>query len=162
MIWAQSASGVIGKDNTIPWHVPEDFAHFRNVTKGHTVIMGRLTWESLPEKSRPLPGRTNIVITRQSGYIAEGATVVSSVEEAMGMLDGDTSEAWVIGGSQIYAAFLPVARLIVITDIDLDVEGDAFAVAPGADWSQSAISPTAGWHKSTNGTRYRMRTLERL
>jgi dihydrofolate reductase len=162
MIWAQTASGVIGKDNTIPWHVPEDFTHFRNMTRGNAVIMGRLTWESLPEKSRPLPGRTNIVITRQPGYSADGATVVTSVEEALAVLAGNTTEAWVIGGSQIYAAFLPVAHKIVITDIDLDVDGDAYAVDPGEGWSATGISPEYGWHESVNGTRYRIRTIERF
>lgn len=162
LIWAQTASGVIGKENSIPWHVPEDFAHFRNLTRGHAVIMGRRTWESLPEKSRPLPGRTNIVITRQPGYTADGATVVASVDEAIATLDGNAAEAWVIGGSQIYSAFLAVADKIVITDIDLDVDGDAYAVDPGEGWSETVASPDSGWHESVNGTRYRMRTIERI
>ncbi|PRC48787.1 dihydrofolate reductase, partial [Mycobacterium sp. ITM-2017-0098] len=73
MIWAQSSSGVIGRDNGIPWRVPEDMARFKEITMGHTVIMGRLTWESLPAKFRPLPGRRNVVVTRQADYTADGA-----------------------------------------------------------------------------------------
>ena len=77
LIWAQSTSGVIGRDNGIPWRLPEDQARFKELTMGHTVVMGRLTWESLPAKVRPLPGRRNVVVTRQADYVADGATVVS-------------------------------------------------------------------------------------
>src|SRR3546814_17872530 len=82
LFWAQAGSGVIGRGNGIPWKLPEDMARFKGLTRGHTVIMGRLTWESLPEKFRPLPGRRNIVVTRQAGYRADGAEVVTSLEDA--------------------------------------------------------------------------------
>ena len=82
LIWAQSSSGVIGRGNSIPWHVPEDMARFKELTMGHTVIMGRTTWESLPARFRPLPGRRNVVLTRHADYVADGAEVVSSLEDA--------------------------------------------------------------------------------
>ncbi|HYZ68740.1 MAG TPA: dihydrofolate reductase, partial [Mycobacterium sp.] len=102
LIWAQSTYGVIGRDGGIPWRLPEDQARFKDLTMGHTVVMGRLTWESLPAKVRPLPGRRNVVVTRQAGYVAEGAHVVPSLKNAL--TDADT---WVIGGAQIYALALP-------------------------------------------------------
>jgi dihydrofolate reductase len=83
LIWAQSTSGVIGRANGIPWRLPEDQARFKELTMGHTVVMGRLTWESLPAKVRPLPGRKNVVVTRQAGYAADGATVVGGLDEAL-------------------------------------------------------------------------------
>ena len=104
LIWAQSPSGVIGRAGGIPWRLPEDLARFKELTMGHTVVMGRLTWESLPPKVRPLPGRRNVVVTRQADYMAEGATVVGSLDEA---LTDDVT--WVIGGEQIYTLALPVA-----------------------------------------------------
>ena len=82
LIWAQSPSGVIGRAGGIPWRLPEDQARFKELTLGHTVVMGRLTWESLPSKVRPLPGRRNVVVTRQADYMADGATVVGSLDEA--------------------------------------------------------------------------------
>jgi dihydrofolate reductase len=96
LIWARSPSGVIGRAGGIPWHLPEDQARFKELTLGHTVVMGRLTWESLPNKVRPLPGRRNVVVTRQADYMADGATVVGSLDEAL-----PDDEAWVIGGEQI-------------------------------------------------------------
>src|SRR5688572_20667868 len=97
LIWAQSTSGVIGRANTIPWRLPEDQARFKELTLGHTVLMGRLTWESLPAKVRPLPGRRNLVLTRSSDYAAEGAEVVTDLEQV------PIEDTWVIGGAQIYA-----------------------------------------------------------
>ena len=97
LIWAQSRSGVIGRDGGIPWRLPEDQAHFKRLTLGHTVVMGRLTWESLPKKVRPLPGRRNVVLTRQADYMAEGAMVVGRLDEVL-----TDDEAWVIGGEQVY------------------------------------------------------------
>ena len=93
LIWAQSPSGVIGRAGGIPWRLPEDQARFKELTLGQTVVMGRLTWESLPDKVRPLPGRRNVVVTRQAGYMAEGATVVGSVDDAL-----TDDQTWVIGG----------------------------------------------------------------
>src|ERR1700704_3462333 len=104
LIWAQSTSGVIGRDNGIPWRLPEDQTRFKELTMGQTVVMGRLTWESLPAKVRPLPGRRNVVVTRQAEYVADGAEVMTTLEDA---LTGD--ETWVIGGEQIYMLALPIA-----------------------------------------------------
>lgn len=89
LVWAQSLSGVIGRDNAIPWRVPEDMARFKELTMGHTVLMGRLTWESLPAKFRPLPGRRNVVLSRDPGYVAEGAEVITALP--------DDFDGWVIG-----------------------------------------------------------------
>ena len=93
LIWAQSTSGVIGRDGGIPWRLPEDQARFKELTLGHTVVMGRLTWESLPKKVRPLPGRRNVVLTRQADYMADGAEVMTTLEDAL-----TDDETWVIGG----------------------------------------------------------------
>ena len=108
LIWAQSTSGVIGRDGGIPWRLPEDQARFKELTLGHRVVMGRLTWESLPARVRPLPGRKNVVLTRQAGYMADGAHVVSTLQEA---LTDDLT--WVIGGAQLYSLALPLATRIV-------------------------------------------------
>ena len=115
LIWAQSTSGVIGRDGGIPWRLPEDQARFKELTLGHTVVMGRLTWESLPKKVRPLPGRRNVVLTRQADYMADGADVLTTLEDA---LTGD--ETWVIGGEQIYALALPVATRCEVTEVEID------------------------------------------
>lgn len=146
MIWAQSTSGVIGRDNGIPWHLPEDQARFKQLTLGQTVIMGRLTWESLPAKVRPLPGRRNVVITRDPGYIAEGAEVLTGLD--------DVFRGWVIGGAQIYAQALPSAVRCEVTEIDIDLPpaaGDAMAPALDDSWT----STTGEWLTSSSGLRYR-------
>ncbi|MES2512057.1 MAG: dihydrofolate reductase [Pseudomonadota bacterium] len=137
MIYARAANGVIGKNNTIPWHLPEDMAHFKATTMGWPVIMGRKTWDSLPAKFRPLPGRTNIVITRQNDWQAEGAKVATSVEDAIS-LAGNIEEVWVIGGAQIYELAEPLAERIEVTELAEDFEGDAFAPALGTQWVQAA------------------------
>ncbi len=109
LIWAQSPSGVIGRAGGIPWRLPEDQARFKKLTLGHTVVMGRLTWESLPSSVRPLPGRRNVVVTRQADYMAEGATVVSCLDDA---LTDDLT--WVIGGGETYSLALPYRFLTYI------------------------------------------------
>ncbi|WP_110917947.1 dihydrofolate reductase [Mycolicibacterium septicum] len=146
MIWAQSTSGVIGRDNDIPWHLPEDQARFKQLTLGQTVVMGRLTWESLPAKVRPLPGRRNVVITRDPGYVAEGAEVLTGLD--------DVFRGWVIGGAQIYAQALPHAVRCEVTEIDVDlpaVEGDALAPMLDDSWTKT----TGEWMTSSSGLRYR-------
>ncbi|MHA3022476.1 dihydrofolate reductase [Mycobacterium sp. BMJ-28] len=149
LIWAQSVSGVIGRDNGIPWRVPEDQARFKELTLGQPVVMGRLTWESLPAKVRPLPGRRNIVVTRDPGYLAEGAQVVT---ELPADLDG-----WVIGGAQLYALALPVADRCEVTEIDVDVDGDAFAPVLDDSWSAHC----GDWLTSGSGLRYRFCSYRR-
>lgn len=127
LIWAMSRNGVIGRNNALPWHLPEDLRYFKRVTFGKPVIMGRKTWESI---GRPLPGRANIVITRDEGFQAEGARVVHSLEQALSvaqsiaLLDG-VDEAMVIGGAEIYALALPLAQRLYLTQVHAEVEGDA-------------------------------------
>jgi len=146
LIYARAANGVIGKDNALPWHLPEDMAHFKQLTQGCPVIMGRKTWDSLPPRFRPLPGRTNIVVTRQGEWQAAGALRAASLAEAMAQCDAGQT-VWVIGGAQIYAEALPLADCVEVTEIDKDFDGDAHAPALGAAWTESARSP----HVSTNG-----------
>jgi dihydrofolate reductase len=137
LIYARAANGVIGKDNTLPWHLPEDMAHFKRLTAGCPVIMGRKTWDSLPSKFRPLPGRKNIVVTRQVDWNADGAYRASGLPEAVAMC-GDVEETWVIGGAQIYAEAEPLAQRAIVTEIDRDFEGDAYAPALGSQWQETA------------------------
>ena len=156
LVWAQAAGGVIGRDGTIPWHVPEDMANFRALTSGTTVVMGRGTWNSLPARFRPLPQRRNVVLTRGAGV--EGAEVARSLADA---LDGASGDVWVIGGGQVYAAALPLADRVVVTDVDLDVDGDVRAPALGPEWRAVAADPAdGGWLTSRTGTRYRTTTYE--
>lgn len=148
LIWAQSASGVIGRDGGIPWRLPEDQARFKELTIGHTVVMGRLTWESLPAKVRPLPGRRNVVLTRQADYMADGAEVVTTLDEAV------TDETWVIGGEQIYALALPIATRCEVTEVEIDLpREDGDAVAPVLD--KTWVGTTGEWLTSSSGLRYR-------
>jgi dihydrofolate reductase len=149
LIWAQSTSGVIGRDGGIPWRLPEDQARFKELTLGHTVVMGRLTWESLPAKVRPLPGRRNVVVTRQADYMANGADVVTTLDDAL-----TDDEAWVIGGEQIYALALPLATRCEVTEIEVDLRReDGDAVAPVLD--DSWVGTTGEWLTSSAGLRYR-------
>ena len=137
LIFARSANGVIGQNNTLPWHLPEDMAHFKRATLGCPVIMGRKTWDSLPPKFRPLPGRLNVVITRQPDWQATGALCAHSLADAVALCPAD-SPAWVIGGAEIYAQALPLASTAVITDIEASFEGDAFAPQFGPEWIETA------------------------
>jgi len=137
LIFARAANGVIGHHNTLPWHLPEDMAHFKRTTLGCPVIMGRKTWDSLPPKFRPLPGRLNVVVTRQADWQAEGALCAHSLAEACGLCPVD-SDAWVIGGAEIYTQALPLASTAVVTEIDAVYEGDAFAPQFGPAWRETA------------------------
>ncbi len=137
MIFAKSANGVIGHNNAMPWHLPEDLAHFKKLTLGCPVIMGRKTWDSLPTKFRPLPGRTNVVITRQPDWQAAGAQTAGSLTDALAHCK-NADDVWIIGGAQIYAQAEPVALRIEVTDIAQDFVGDAYAPVLGNDWLESA------------------------
>ena len=149
LIWAQSSTGVIGRDGGIPWQLPEDQARFKDITMGRTVVMGRLTWESLPEKVRPLPGRKNVVLTRQADYMADGAHVVPLLQDA---LTDDIT--WVIGGEHIYALALPIATRCEVTEVEIDLpRDDGDAVAPVLD--ESWIGTEGEWATSSSGLRYR-------
>jgi len=154
LVWAQARGGVIGRAGALPWHLPEDLARFRRLTTGSPVLMGRATWDSLPERFRPLPGRENLVLTRTPGWAAPGATVFPDVAAAERALAG--RDAWVIGGGQVYAALIGRADRLEVTEIDLEVPGDAFAPdVDGAVWQQVATDPDDGWHTSAGGLRYR-------
>ena len=145
LIWAQSPEGVVGFENTIPWRVPEDMANFRTVTWGHPVIMGRKTWDSLPERFRPLPGRQNIVVTRQAGWSAAGATAVPGLAEARAAA-GAAPRVFVIGGAELYAQALPEADELVLTEIDLDVDGDTHFPA----WDRLRFTEAARDHHTSS------------
>lgn len=126
LIYACSRNGVIGRDNTLPWHLPEDMEHFKAHTSNAPVIMGRKTWSSLPPKSRPLPNRINIVISQSDQWQAAGAMRASSIENALSLVP-DAPQVWVIGGSQIYEMALPYADHAYVTEIDETYEGDTYA-----------------------------------
>lgn len=148
-IWAEARGGVIGSGGTMPWHVPEDLAYFSERTRGSAVIMGRRTWESFPERFRPLPGRRNIVITRDGSYEAVGGETCGSLDEATSLAGDD---AWIIGGGQVYREALPRVSELYVTEIDLEVSGDTRAPEIGPEWIRSAVGE---WLTSRTGTRYR-------
>jgi len=119
---------VIGKENKLPWKIPADLQRFKRLTTGHPVIMGRKTWESIPEKFRPLPGRTNIVVTRNESYSAQGAIISNSVKNALELArtSPGQEEIFFIGGAQIYTEAKPLADRLYVTEVDTEIEGDAF------------------------------------
>lgn len=159
LVWAQTPEGVIGQAGSIPWHVPEDLARFRALTTGHVVVMGRATWESLPARARPLPGRDNIVLSRTPGYTAPGATVVSSLGAALTVAGG--RDTWVIGGAAVYAATIDSADRVEVTEVGLSVPGDAHAPRLGTDGWEVRRQPETGWFTSARGTPYRFRSYRR-
>lgn len=165
MVWAQARGRVLGDGSGMPWHLPEDLRHFKEVTLGAPVIMGRRTWESLDPRFRPLPGRRNIVITR-GGAACVGAESAPGVREALRVLD-DAPVAWIIGGGQIYREGMPLADECIVTDIDMDAGVDpAVAVtAPELDPGQWAVAEQGPWLTSEKSApvklRYRFTTYRR-
>ncbi len=151
LVWAQDRVGAIGRAGTIPWRVPEDMARFKALTGAGAVIMGRRTWESLPTSFRPLPGRRNVVITRNPAFDAPGAEVVTSLDAALGLVGG---VAAVIGGGEIYAAAMTRATGLRVTEIDVHVEG-ADAFAPAIDLDVWEVADSGEWLYSRTGTLYR-------
>jgi dihydrofolate reductase len=140
LIVAVARNGVIGADNRLPWRLSADLRRFKALTTGNAVIMGRKTWESLPEKFRPLPDRVNIVVTRDAGYRAAGATVVHSLPQALAAA-GERA-AFVIGGAEIYSQALPLATRLEVTEVDADIAGDAFFPPIDRDhWEEVARAP---------------------
>ena len=156
LIYARAANGVIGANNTLPWHLPEDLAHFKRHTLGCPVLMGRKTWDSLPPQFRPLPGRLNLVVTRQPDWQAPGAHAASSLQDALAQC-GDAPDAWVIGGAQIYAQALALAHSVVVTEIDVQVVGDAFAPELGDSWREALRES----HVSAKGLAFSFVTYQR-
>jgi len=159
LVWAQSTSGVIGRGGDIPWRVPEDLARFKRVTMGHTVVMGRRTWDSLPTGVRPLPGRRNVVLSRQTDFVAEGAEVLDSLDMVLSHPETDR-ETWVIGGEQIYLLALPHATRCEITEVEIDLpRDDDDALAPVLD--EAWLGETGEWLVSRSGLRYRFHSYQR-
>lgn len=165
-IWAQSLDGVIGDGRGMPWHIPEDLAHFKEITLKHPVIMGRRTWESLPDKVRPLPGRENLILsTREPGDWSLGAQVLTEIPER--------ENAWIMGGGRVYAETLADAAVLEVTIIDADLRealGETAVLAPPIPAAFSLAGDT-GWRTSHTGrftvenktgpVRYRFQRYER-
>jgi dihydrofolate reductase len=159
LVWAQSTSGIIGRGGDIPWRVPEDLARFKELTMGHTVIMGRQTWESLPARVRPLPGRRNVVLSRRSDFVADGAQVFGSLEAALASSESEP-ETWVIGGEQVYLLALPHAARCEVTEVEVDLRrDDDDALAPVLD--DTWLGETGEWQVSRTGLRYRLHSYRR-
>ncbi|MET0424484.1 MAG: dihydrofolate reductase [Actinoplanes sp.] len=154
LIWAEARDRVIGADGGIPWRLPEDQRNFRDRTQGATVVMGRATWDSLPGRFRPLPGRRNVVLTRNLAWRADGAEVVHTIDEV-----DRTGEVWIMGGAAVYQAFLPLAGHVLRTRVDLAVAGDTRAPALGRDWT---VAAPREWQTSTSGLRYLIEELTRV
>jgi dihydrofolate reductase len=156
-VLAMASNGVIGDKGGIPWRIPEDMKRFRALTMGNPIIMGRKTWDSFPKK--PLPGRTNIVITRNTGWRAEGAVTVHSLDEALALAQSEApAEIAIIGGVEVYRAALPLADRIHLTEVHLNAEGDTRM--PPFDpniWCET----TREDHATVDGLRYSYVTLER-
>ena len=155
LIFARTANGVIGQDNALPWHLPEDLAHFKRITLGCPVIMGRKTWDSLPSKFKPLPGRRNVVVSRQPHFDALGAVHARALQAALDLCKQD-AHVWVIGGAQMYAQALPLAHSAVVTEIEMQCPGDAFAPAFEAHWEETHRER----HTSAQGLAYSFVTLK--
>jgi dihydrofolate reductase len=147
LIWAQAHDRVIGDQGGMPWHVPEDLAHFKELTWGGTVIMGRKTWDAIDPRFRPLPGRRNLVLTRNADWSANGAEVIHDIPD----------DGWIIGGAELFAATIDRATRLEVTELDLDAPGDTWAPPIGDSWT----APPADWLTSRTGTRYRFLTYAR-
>src|SRR3954469_9894349 len=155
LVAAVASNGVIGKDGHLPWNLPEDLKHFKRLTLGHPIIMGRRTWESLPGA---LPGRDNIVVTRQAGYEAAGAAVASSLEGALALCLGE-SVAFVIGGSRLFEESLPIAAGLVMTEIHRDFPGDTwFPQYDRGQWREAQREA----HTAADGMRFDFVRYERV
>jgi dihydrofolate reductase len=156
LIWAQGQNRVIGNHGTMPWHIPEDLAHFREITNNSPVIMGRKTWESLPPRFRPLPNRRNIILTRQPNwgqeYTNSEVIKANTLESATTpqIVGAGVKEVWVVGGGQIYSQYLPQASRIEITEIHASFDGDTMAPELGREWEEVRRIP----HTSSTGIRF--------
>lgn len=161
LVWAEAAGGVIGAAGGMPWHVPEDLAHFKAVTAGSPVVMGRKTWESLPDRFRPLPGRRNIVVTRKHGWADAGAERAASLDAALTLARSEEPEwIWVIGGGELFRDAIGRADRLEVTELEIEAEGDTFAPARDG-WQVVATEPADGRETSRTGIRYRFLRLER-
>jgi dihydrofolate reductase len=152
LVLAVAQNGVIGKDGGIPWHISEDMKRFKALTLGHTVVMGRKTWDSLPKK--PLPGRVNVVVTRQKDWQAEGAVTASSLGQAT---SGTSGVLMIIGGAEIYERALPLASRIELTEVHRAFDGDAHFTFDRDGWNESVRED----HVTPDGLSYSYVTLTR-
>ncbi len=153
LIYARARNGVIGANDALPWHLPQDLAHFKRQTAGAPVVMGRKTWDSLPHRFRPLPGRTNIVVTRQRDWRSDGALAADSLEWALALcmtLQPRPDDVWVIGGAQLFAAAMPLAGRAVVTELEQDFDGDVFAPTLDAPWTEASREE----HVAPDGMRF--------
>jgi dihydrofolate reductase len=150
LVAAVARGGVIGRGSAIPWRIAEDLARFRELTLGHPVVMGRKTWDSLPERFRPLPGRRNVVVTRNAAWAADGAERAGSLDDALRLLAGEP-RVFVIGGGELYAEALPRADELLLTEIEADVEGDVRFPA----WERAHFEETGReQHVSSDGIEF--------
>ena len=157
LVAAVARGGVIGRDSEIPWRLPEDMQRFRAITMGNPVVMGRRTWESLPDQFRPLPGRGNVVVTRNPDWSAQGADRAGSIEDALRLLE-DERQVFVIGGGEIYAAALPLADELLLTEIDAEIEGDTYF----PEWNRDDFDEVARErHVTAEGVLFSFVTYER-
>lgn len=152
IIWAQNNKRVIGKNGKLPWHIPEDLKHFKTLTQGCAVIMGRKTWQSLPPPFQPLPHRNNIVLTHSNTFSAPGALIAATLDQALFL--AEPLPVWVIGGSSLYEQALHLADRLEVTEIDDDSPGDAYAPEIPEFWDFTQ----GQWLRSTNGFSYRFIT----
>lgn len=152
LVVAIADNGVIGKDGAIPWHISEDLKRFKALTLNHTIVMGRKTWDSLPRK--PLPGRVNVVVTRQKDWHAQGAIAASSLGQATA---GTSGTVMVIGGAEIYERALPLASRIELTEVHKNFDGDARFDLDRTGWHETARED----HVTPDGLRYSYVTLTR-
>lgn len=160
LIAAVARNGAIGHGHALIWREPEDQRHFRRVTMGCPVIMGRTTWNTLPERFRPLPGRRNIVLTRDAAWRADGADAAASFDVALALaVTSDAPKVFVIGGAQAYALALPIATELVLTEIDADLAGDTFF----PPWDRAAFARTAfETHLDSQGVAYSFTTYTKI
>jgi len=147
LLVARARNGAIGRDNAMAWHLPEDLQHFKATTLGHPIILGRLTFDSI---GRPLPGRRTIVVTRNPHWSHDGCERAGSLDEAIAMCQG-ASEAFIVGGAQLYSQALPLADRIIVTEVDIEVDGDAFfPTLDTLNWARISTAPAV----SRTGLRY--------
>lgn len=162
MIWAQDANGVIGDGKGMVWSVPDDSRYFKDRTSGYAVVMGRGSWDALGR--RPLPNRENIVVTRQNEYQAPGAHVAHSLEEGIELGSKFSELVWIAGGSHIYAEGMALADELVVTDLELTVEGESLVCAPEiseAEWRIDEERSDADWRPRSGDARWRVTTYVR-
>jgi|APCry1669190288_1035285.scaffolds.fasta_scaffold44418_2 dihydrofolate reductase len=159
LIFASSINGVIGQNNQLPWHLPEDLAHFKALTLGHVVLMGRKTWESIPQQFRPLPGRTNWVLSRQVDWTDSGARSFTSLQEAQQTfeLEYPQGQLWVIGGAEIYNQAIDHASRIELTLVEKTCTGEALAPKIDSNW----VTMSKETHTAKNGLVYHFISYQR-